>query len=258
MGTQKISQSLADATAAAAAAVVEPLHPYHPLGVAIPGYLANEMATIEILAYFVVGCTLILGSTMYLVRRFGVARPGAKGTSGGGISNLEVATAMWFVLCGFIHIGMEGYVVYHSATIASSRTLLGQAWKEYSLSDSRYLTQDTFVIPMEAVTAVFWGPLSFVIAYMITVDHPLRHPLQAAVSMGQLYGDVLYYATCAYEHFVKARVFCRPEGAYFWGYFIFLNAFWIVIPLLLLVSSARATAQAVRKVRELEGAKKLR
>jgi len=32
--------------------------------------------------------------------------------------------------------------------------LFGQLWKEYSLSDSRYLTQDAFVLCMETITAV--------------------------------------------------------------------------------------------------------
>lgn len=91
----------------AAAAAMDPLHPYHPLGVAIPGYVANEMATITILAYFAVGCSLILGATAVVVHKYAVPRYTAKGR-GAGISTGEVATAMWFVLCGFIHIGMEG------------------------------------------------------------------------------------------------------------------------------------------------------
>lgn len=36
--------------------------------------------------------------------------------------------------------------------------LYGQLWKEYALSDSRYLTQDAFVLCMETVTAA--SPLS--------------------------------------------------------------------------------------------------
>ena len=32
--------------------------------------------------------------------------------------------------------------------------LFGQLWKEYSLSDSRYLTQNAFVLCMESITAV--------------------------------------------------------------------------------------------------------
>jgi len=34
------------------------------------------------------------------------------------------------------------------------QSLFGQLWKEYSLSDSRYLTKDPFVLCMESITAV--------------------------------------------------------------------------------------------------------
>lgn len=34
------------------------------------------------------------------------------------------------------------------------QTLFGQLWKEYALSDSRYLTQNAFVLCMESITAV--------------------------------------------------------------------------------------------------------
>lgn len=127
--------------------------------------------------------------------------------------------------------------------------MLAQLWKEYSLSDSRYLTADTFVVCMETVTAVFWGPLSFAIAWCIATEHPLRHPLQSIVSLGQLYGDVLYYGTCTIEFIEFGREYSRPELAYFWGYYVFLNAFWIVIPLCLVVSSARETARAFAEVK---------
>ena len=35
-----------------------------------------------------------------------------------------------------------------------AQDLFGQLWKEYALSDSRYLTSDPFVLCMETVTAV--------------------------------------------------------------------------------------------------------
>lgn len=108
--------------------------------------------------------------------------------------------------------------------------LFGQLWKEYSLSDSRYQTQNAFVLCMETITAVCWGPLSFLLAYFITVNHPLRHPFQALVSTGQLYGDVLYYATSLFDFYILGLEYSRPEPAIFWGYFVLMNAFWIVFP----------------------------
>lgn len=65
---------------------------------------------------------------------------------------------------------------------------------------------------------------------MITVDHPMRHPLQALVSLGQIYGDVLYFATSMFDHYHKGLAYCRPEPYYFWFYYVFMNAIWIVIP----------------------------
>jgi cholestenol Delta-isomerase len=127
------------------------------------------------------------------------------------------------------------------------RDIFGQLWKEYSLSDSRYLTSDPFVLCMETITSVSsrqnvvsiamlmvtqvcWGPLSFLLVYFIIVSHPLRYPLQIIVSLGQLYGDVLYYATSMFDLYYKNLSYCRPEGYYFWCYYFMMNFFWIVIP----------------------------
>ena len=77
---------------------------------------------------------------------------------------------------------------------------------------------------------VLWGPLSFVVAWYITKQHPLRYPLQALVSIGQIYGDILYYATSMFDHYHKGLTYCRPEGYYFWCYYFFMNFIWIVIP----------------------------
>jgi len=49
-----------------------------------------------------------------------------------------------------------GYYAYNFRSIGGLQTLFGQLWKEYALSDSRYLTQDPFVLCMESITAVGW------------------------------------------------------------------------------------------------------
>ncbi len=67
-------------------------------------------------------------------------------------------------------------------------------------------------------------------ALLITAQHPLRHPLQALVALGQIYGDILYYATSMFDHYHRGLTYCRPEAYYFWFYYFFLNFIWIVIP----------------------------
>jgi cholestenol delta-isomerase len=128
--------------------------------------------------------------------------------------------------------------------------LFGQLWKEYAKSDRRYLSRDSFVVCMETVTAVAWGPLSFAVGWLVIKDSPLRHPLQIIVSLGQLYGDVLYYATFFFDESVYGAVYCRPESFYFWAYFVMLNGFWVVIPGWLIIQSTIESTKAFRFAQE--------
>ncbi|CDM31456.1 Emopamil-binding [Penicillium roqueforti FM164] len=150
-----------------------------------------------------------------------------------------------------IHLILEGYYALNFATLPGSQQLLAQLWKEYSMSDSRYLTSHAFVMSMESITAWFWGPLSFVFASFIVTDNPFRHPLQINISNGQLYGDVLYYWTCAFDFLVYGVEYSRPEGYYFYEYFVLLNGFWIVIPILLIAHSVRACGRAFAEAKRV-------
>lgn len=143
-----------------------------------------------------------------------------------------------------LFVPIQGYFVFNHATLAADSGLFGQMWKEYALSDSRYLTSDTFTVCMETVTTVLWGPLSLLAAYFIAIDHPARHPVQALISFGQIYGDILYLSTSFFDEAYRETAYSRPEPFYFYGYFIFLNAIWLVIPGLLLIQSTRATTKA--------------
>ncbi|KAI1763863.1 Emopamil-binding protein [Hypoxylon sp. FL1150] len=124
---------------------------------------------------------------------------------------------------GSIHLILEGYYATKFATLPGSQHLLAQLWKEYSMSDSRYLTSHAFVMSMESITAWCWGPLYFLLAAFIVMDNPFRHLLQIIISTGQQYGDVLYYGTCAFDFLVYEIEYSRPEGYYFYGYFVLLN-----------------------------------
>ncbi|KAJ9638421.1 hypothetical protein H2199_007110 [Coniosporium tulheliwenetii] len=159
---------------------------------------------------------------------------------------------MWFVLSGCIHFFFEGYYAYNFRAMGGRQDLFGQLWKEYAYSDSRYLTQNAFVMCMESITAICWGPLSFIVAHLITTEHPLRHPLQAIVSLGQLYGDVLYYATSMFDHYYLERSYWRPEAYYYWCYYVFMNLFWIVIPLILLYNSTIAGGRAFKALQKMD------
>ncbi|KAH8692943.1 emopamil binding protein [Talaromyces proteolyticus] len=195
-------------------------HPLYPPDINIPlGYVSNTISLTVLLSSFALATLAIITFTLAILK-------GLKPT----ISRPDKILVGWFIFTGSIHFFLEGYFVYHHRTMPRMQDLFGQLWKEYAKADSRYMTIEPFVLIMESITAFAWGPLSYLIAWMIVVKSPYRHPTQMLVSMGQFYGDVLYYGTSMLEEYYHARSYSRPERYYYWGYFIFLNAFWIFIP----------------------------
>jgi cholestenol delta-isomerase len=67
-------------------------------------------------------------------------------------------------------------------------------------------------------------------ALLIVRDSPYRHPVQALVSTGQFYGDLLYFASTVFDDVYAGKVYYRPEPFYFWVYFVFMNMFWLLVP----------------------------
>ncbi|KAL4881878.1 emopamil binding protein [Aspergillus karnatakaensis] len=216
-------------------------HQYYPLGLSLPHFTTNESSTLTLIAQFGVLWAAAVGFAWVLI---GKIRPTA--------STADRIAFTWMCLTGWIHFFFEAHFVINHEILAGSQTLFGQLWKEYSLSDSRYLTSNSFLVTMEAVTAFAWGPLAFIIAYCIAVQHPIRHPLQMILSCGQIYGDVLYYATSLFELYVHGVEFCRPEGYYFWFYYFFFNAIWMVIGSYYVFESVCEITNAFRRLGELE------
>lgn len=161
-------------------------------------------------------------------------------------------------VAGTLHCFFEGYFMINHGRMASAQDFFGQLWKEYALSDSRYMTADTMVLCMETMTVLLWGPLCFVVAYSIFTQSSLRHPLQLVVCMSHLYGDTLYYATSLFDHYVHGRPYSRPEPYYFWIYYFLMNFIWIVIPLYYLSQSLQAISNAFERVRRLDMQQKSR
>ncbi|KAJ5572546.1 hypothetical protein N7450_009530, partial [Penicillium hetheringtonii] len=188
-------------------------HNYYPPSIQLPHYAINEDSVISLIARFGVFWVAVSGVAALLITRL---RP----TSG--VS--DRIAFVWMCLTGWVHFHFEAHFVLNHARLAGGQSLFDQLWKEYSLSDSRYLTSDAFLVSMEAVTAFCWGPLAFFIAYCIIVNHPARYPLQLIISLGQVYGDVLYYATSLLD-----IEYCRPERYYFWFYYFFFNFIWMVV-----------------------------
>ncbi|KAK3366343.1 Emopamil binding protein-domain-containing protein [Podospora didyma] len=220
-------------------------HPYYPVDSMVPGYAPNESHAVSIIARFggLIAAQLVLA--LWVAER--AANPGRPE---GGLGRSEQAVLCWFVLShnigGFLHCFFEGYFVVNHATMPSSQALFAQLWKEYALSDSRYMTSDPFMLCIESLTVLIWGPLSYLLAGYIAFGRGSgenlrrRHILQVILCIGHMYGVALYYGTCFFVERHGGISFSRPEVLYQWVYFAGLNAPWAVVPAMLLYQSFRA------------------
>lgn len=102
------------------------------------------------------------------------------------------------------------------------------------------------------MTVFVWGPLCFLVALLIARRSVHRFPVQAVVCVAHLYGDVLYYATSIHDSRVDGVEHSRPEPLYYWGYFVGMNAIWIVVPAVLLWQSISRTGRAFGTLAQIE------
>lgn len=118
---------------------------------------------------------------------------------------------------------------------------------------------DTFTVCMETITAFIIGPLCFATVLAYVTRSPYRYVLQMVVSLAQLYGDSLYMSIEAMEGFEHGEY---NHPLHFWFYFVFLNLWWIFVPLILIIHAAikiggvQATADVKSSVTQSKKKKK--
>ncbi|TLS27953.1 hypothetical protein PpBr36_00536 [Pyricularia pennisetigena] len=109
-------------------------HPYFPEDASIPDFVPNDKSLTDIVLPFSGTITCVLAASVILSKRYNP-----------GLGLTDLGQICWFVL---------SYLVLNYERVASSNELYAQLWKEYSLSDSRYLTASTFVITIETITVL--------------------------------------------------------------------------------------------------------
>ncbi|CAI5480247.1 unnamed protein product [Closterium sp. Yama58-4] len=182
-----------------ASAVVD--HPYYPLDIAVPNYSPSGWSVEALFGVFGAAVVLVIAVSWLFTR------------SCRHMSALDRAIFCWWAVTGSIHLVLEAtFVAFPDLMSSTSNAFLLDAWKEYSKADSRYATRDGCVLSVEAVTAFIEGPACFLILYAVVARKPFSPLLQFAVSLGQLYGDVIYFATS----FLEGSKHCHPAPIYFW------------------------------------------
>jgi len=200
-------------------------HPYYPWDLKLPHYVPNKMTAPHILG--VAAAAVVITFLVSWV---------ITGRRRDSFCTWRRLSLCWMMVSALIHTVLEGYFSVYHATLAGHSTFLGEMWKEYSKSDSRYMSSDSFTVCMESITALIDGPLAFMTFWAFMKGSNSRYALQLIVSLFQLYGDVLYFMTEAKGGFSHGPLF---HPVYFWFYFFFLNSLWIVIPILHIVDAVK-------------------
>ncbi|XP_062890808.1 3-beta-hydroxysteroid-Delta(8),Delta(7)-isomerase [Mobula hypostoma] len=206
-------------------------HPYWPRELQLPGYRHNEKPLWKLLSFVFAGSGLLLAGTWLLTARARAGRPGVA----------RRLVVCWFAVCAFVHGVIEGWFSLYHGQLAGDQAFLSQIWKEYAKGDSRYISSDNFTVCMETITAWAWGPLSIWTVFAFLQNKPYRLVLQLIISLGQLYGDVLYLFTEYRDGFRHSE---PGHPLYFWFYFVFLNSLWILIPVALILDACRHLSAA--------------
>nr|CAD1824321.1 unnamed protein product [Ananas comosus var. bracteatus] len=124
---------------------------------------------------------------------------------------------------------------------------LAEVWKEYSKSDSRYVSRDAAVVTAEGITAAIEGPACLLAVFAIASRKSYSYILQFAICLGQLYGCLVYFIT-AYLDGDNFSI----SPFYYWAYYIGANSPWVVIPNLIAIRSWKkicAAFQAEKKMK---------
>uniref|UniRef100_A0A2R9CI46 EXPERA domain-containing protein n=1 Tax=Pan paniscus TaxID=9597 RepID=A0A2R9CI46_PANPA len=112
----------------------------------------------------------------------------------------------WFAVCGFIHLVIEGWFVLYYEDL---------------LGDQAFLSQLCECTPL---------CLANIFTFLLFFN-----------SWAQIYGDVLYFLT---EHRDGFRHGELGHPLYFWFYFVFMNALWLVLPGVLVLDAVKHLTHA--------------
>ncbi|CAI9107276.1 OLC1v1006595C1 [Oldenlandia corymbosa var. corymbosa] len=204
-------------------------HPYVPSDMKLPGFVPQLIPTSTILGVYLGVSTLVVLVTWIgsgFIRK---------------LSKSERTLMCWWIFTGLTHMVLEGYFVFTPDFYKKTSPIyLAEVWKEYSKGDSRYAARNSAVVSIEGVTAVLEGPFCLLCLYAIAAKKSYRHVLQLAISLGQLYGTIVYFVTS----YLDGDNFAT-NSIYYYGYYVLANSFWIVIPSAILIHCWRKICAAV-------------
>lgn len=160
-------------------------------------------------------------------------------------SRVFTLSNFWLILSGVIHSWIEFNMVFYR-----SNSTIKAGMDMYAAADYRYGDygglMESGTTAMEAITALFVGPLCILVAFASVQDWGCRHPLQIILCTCQLYGLTWFTLQPIFSHEGLAHHF-SSDPVLFWAIAVGCNAPWAVFPSLLLGQSVIEVSSKMSK-----------
>lgn len=209
-------------------------HPYVPRDMKLPGYVPAFLTPSTIIGVFGIASLAVVSLTWILS---GCSQKTSKA---------DRLLMCWWIFTGLTHMVLEGYFVFSPEFYKKPTPhYLADVWKEYSKGDSRYAGRDSAIVAVEGLTAVLEGPACLLVVYAIATKKSYRYILQVAISLGQLYGTAVYFVTSVLDgdNFAATTY-------YYYAYYVFANAWWVLIPSIIVIDCWKKISAACQVVPE--------
>merc|ERR1711871_605789 len=103
------------------------------------------------------------------------------------------------IICGFLYLFFDGSYMMFSEYVAKRDGWITALWRALADIDSRYTSNDPFVISSVYMGALIFGPANFVYAWSLLTRKRYTHVLGLLISCSVLVTQIFYFSTAMHS-----------------------------------------------------------
>ena len=141
------------------------------------------------------------------------------------LSSRELMVATMSIICGFLYLFFDGSYMMFSEYVSKRDGWITALWRALADIDSRYTSNDPFVISSVYMGALIFGPANFVYAWSLLTRKRYTHVLGLLTSCSVLVTQIFYFSTAMHSSSIH---FTGGWGIAVWFcvYSILFRLFW--------------------------------
>ena len=115
------------------------------------------------------------------------------------MSNRELMVATVSIICGFLYLFFDGSYMIFSDYVSKRDGWITALWRALAEIDSRYTSNDPFVISSVYMGALILGPANLMYAWSLLTRKRFTHVLGLLTSCSVLVSQIFYFATAFHQ-----------------------------------------------------------